>query len=222
VRVRTVLRVLLSIVMGLAVALSASAAEAPGHAEQQQRKLTVPGDQALAIMIKTTLIAFNDANRTGNYSVLRDLAAPSFREANTSAQLAEIFQGARHSNLDLAPIVLFQPQLVRKPVIDRGLLQLSGYFATRPEQVQFDLAFQEVDGYWRLFGIHVTAHKVVEVPTARNDQPTDQREPAGAVGTPAGSKTVVAIGRSADLGIPTGPASLMEPPLPTLKPESKQ
>jgi len=208
--------------MGLAVVLSASAAEKPGRPEQQ-RKLVVPSDQALTIMIKTTLIAFNDANRTGNYSVLRDLASPSFREANTSAQLAEIFQGARHSNLDLAPIVLFQPQLVRKPAVDQhGLLQVSGFFATRPEQVQFDLAFQEVDGYWRLFGIHVTAQKVVEVPTARNDQPTGQGGPADAGGTPAGSKTVVATGRSVDTGIPTGPASLMEPPLPTLKPKSKQ
>ena len=41
--------------------------------------LSVPDDVQLLLMIKTTLIAFNQANITGNYTVLRDLAAPDFQ-----------------------------------------------------------------------------------------------------------------------------------------------
>ena len=45
-----------------------------GGASAQQLKVEVPGPLQLLIMIKSTLIAFNDANASGNYTVLRDLA----------------------------------------------------------------------------------------------------------------------------------------------------
>ncbi|MBK5199245.1 MAG: hypothetical protein JJE37_13360 [Methyloceanibacter sp.] len=35
------------------------------------------------------------------------------------------------------------------------MLRITGFFLTKPEQVNFDLAFQPVDGQWRLFGISV-------------------------------------------------------------------
>ena len=78
-------------------------------------------------MIKTMLIAYNDANLTGNYTVLRDLASPSFREANSSASLAEIFKDMRQKKINIAPIVLFQPKLVKQPQVDAdGDLLLEG------------------------------------------------------------------------------------------------
>ena len=164
----------------LAAALFAGAAAAQ---QAPQPKLVIPPDEALAIMIKTTLIGFNNANLTGNYSVFRDLASPNFRDVNTPARLAEIFQDLRKRNIDLGPIVLFQPKLLREPLIDeRRLLQMSGFFATRPERVNFDLAYQEVEGRWRLFGIRVTTEPVGDAgPTA------NRGEPAAEVETTAGS-----------------------------------
>ena len=53
------------------------------HAAAQQptqSQLLIPNDTQLAIMIKTALIALNHANLTGNYAVLRDLAAPIRRQ----------------------------------------------------------------------------------------------------------------------------------------------
>ena len=40
----------------------------------------VPTDDEQEILVKTTLMTFNDANLTGNYSVLRDKASKPFRE----------------------------------------------------------------------------------------------------------------------------------------------
>lgn len=128
--------------------------------EKTPPRLTVPSDEALAIMIKTMLIAYNDANLTGNYTVLRDLASPSFREANSSASLAEIFKDMRQKKINIAPIVLFQPKLVKKPQIDEdGDLLLEGFFDTRPERVEFFLVYRQVAGQWRLFAIRVTSSK---------------------------------------------------------------
>jgi hypothetical protein len=40
---------------------------------------------------------------------------------------------------------------------------LTGYFPTRPLQINFDLIFQSVAGQWRLFGISIATP---EAPTA--------------------------------------------------------
>ena len=47
----------------------------------------VPAPNTLTILIKNTLAALNHANLTGNYTVLRDLGAPGFSQANTAARL---------------------------------------------------------------------------------------------------------------------------------------
>ena len=76
-------------------------------------QVSVPDGPKLRLMIYTMLIAINQANLTGNYSVVRDLAAPGFREANSAARLAEIFAALRQRNLDLSPILLLDPKFVR-------------------------------------------------------------------------------------------------------------
>ena len=120
----------------------------------------MPSDDKLLILINSALIALNQANATGNYTVLRDMAAPALKRANSPERLAKVFSNLRSRNLDLSPIVLFQPKLYRKPEINqRGMLRITGFFPTSPERVNFDLIFQPVQGKWRLFGIAVNTQK---------------------------------------------------------------
>jgi hypothetical protein len=108
--------------------------------------------------------------------VLHALGAPSFQKANTPAKLAEIFKNLRQRNIDLTPIILFSPILLREPVINaQGMLHLVGYYKTTPQQVHFELLFQPVSGQWRLFGISVRT------------QPANQ--PAAASAADKGEKT---------------------------------
>jgi hypothetical protein len=125
-------------------------------ADAAAHKPLVPNQLQLLMMIKSTLIAFNQANETGNYTVLRDLAAPTFQEVNTSARLGEIFQKERNKKLDLTPVLLLQPQLLKKPQVDdRGLLRLEGVFPSKPEMVHFTLIFQDVQAKWRIVALGV-------------------------------------------------------------------
>lgn len=157
-------------------------------------RLVVPSDQALAIMIKTILIAYNDANLTGNYTVLRDLASPSFRETNSSARLADIFRDMRQNNIDIAPIVLFQPKLVRKPQIDAdGDLVLEGFFDTRPERVQFLIVYRAVEGLWKLFAIRVTT-KPAQAAVAADRAPLPAAKPVAPESTLEKPKHGASIG----------------------------
>ncbi len=116
-------------------------------------------DQAL-YLIRTTLLTLNDANRSGNYSVLRDLAAPDFQARNSAADLALGFADLRRRNFDLFAAAISAPQLTAPPALDANkMLHLIGFFPTRPLQINFDLLFQIVGGQWRLFGVSVATPK---------------------------------------------------------------
>jgi hypothetical protein len=131
----------------------------PGTVQGSQGVQAAPGlpdAYRLNVMIRTAIIALNQANQTGNYTVLRDLGATPFRMSNDPSRLAETFAALRKRQLDLSPILFFMPKLVQQPQLDqRGLLRLVGYFATTPERVNFDIYYLLEGGQWRLFGIGV-------------------------------------------------------------------
>lgn len=129
---------------------------APQEAQPQARPAQIDRNGVL-ILIRSTLLALQHGNETGNYTVLRDLAAPGFHDANTAARLGEIFASQRAQKLDLSGVAVLEPQLTLLPQIEsNGLLHLAGFFPSVPSQVNFELLFAPVDGRWRVFGISVT------------------------------------------------------------------
>ncbi len=110
-----------------------------------------PQSDVPVMLVKNAVTAVNQGNLTGNYTVLRDLGGPAFRERNTAAQLAAIFQRLRNQKSDLSPILVLDPVFTEPPAINQaGQLLLVGFFPTRPLQVQFRLAFQRVQGGWMI------------------------------------------------------------------------
>jgi len=115
-----------------------------------------PSQLELSKLIWSTVAAVDHANRSGNYSVLRDISAQGFQVTNNPARLAEIFTPLRNANVDLSNALLVPPtyyepaQLVRSDVFRvRGLFQL------RPVSIGFDMYFQWEQGSWKLFAIDI-------------------------------------------------------------------
>ena len=105
------------------------------------------------MLVRSTILALDQANKTGNYTVLRDLGAPAF-QVNTAARLSEIFAKERSDNLDLSGVSVIDPQLTLLPEIEaNGMLRMAGFFPSVPSQVNFEVAYAPVNGQWRLFGI---------------------------------------------------------------------
>jgi hypothetical protein len=100
-------------------------------------------------------MTLNDANRSGNYSVLRDLATPDFAAKNSAADLAGIFADLRQRKFDLFAAAITPPQFTATPTIANGTLRLVGFFPTRPQQIGFDLVYQSIAGQWRLHAVSV-------------------------------------------------------------------
>ena len=66
----------------------------PSRPAQAPRPADIDKNGVL-ILVRSTLLALDQANKTGNYTVLRDLGAPGF-QTNTAARLAEIFAYQRN------------------------------------------------------------------------------------------------------------------------------
>lgn len=147
---------LIAILLVTASTVAAIAQPAPAARQQTlQPRPPLSIEQAL-YLIRSTLLTLNDANRSGNYTVLRDLASPAFQAKNSAADLAQSFADLRRRNFDLFAVAIAAPRLAAPPALDsNGMLRLAGFFPTRPLQIRFDLLYQAVDGKWRLFGISV-------------------------------------------------------------------
>jgi hypothetical protein len=132
-------------------------AATPAHAETKPKAqaIEMPSDERILALVVSTLIALNQANATGNYSVFREIGAPGFQLANSTAKLANAFAELRGKGFDLSPIVFLTPKLIKRPEIKNGMLRVSGFFPTAPERLNFDLMYQPVNGRWLLFGLAV-------------------------------------------------------------------
>jgi hypothetical protein len=140
----------------LAAVLAAAAACFTSGLSMGQAPQRDPQFDVLAMLVKNAVTAVNHGNLTGNYTVLRDLGGPVFRERNSAAQLATIFQRLREQKSDLSPILVLDPQFTEAPGINAaGQLQLVGFFPTRPLQVQFRVAFQKVQAGWAIDTISI-------------------------------------------------------------------
>ena len=131
-----------------------------GGENETAKKTEAPRIDAatLSILIKSPIIALQHANQTGNYSVLRDLGTPVFREKFDPARLAAIFANLRSRGISLYPAIVLPANLVKQPELTpRNELHIVGNFPTQPLQIQYDLLYLMIDGVWRLEGISVDA-----------------------------------------------------------------
>jgi hypothetical protein len=91
---------------------------------------TLPTDNEQEILVKTTLMTFNDANLTGNYSVLFDKSSKAFLSQISVEKLPDAFKVFRARNINLESIVADE--------IDSSKLK-----------------FVNEDGVWKILGLNV-------------------------------------------------------------------
>ncbi|AMY03959.1 hypothetical protein AB0V79_20270 [Mesorhizobium ciceri] len=147
----------------LAVALMVvSVPVQPAHAQSRDKRVMQKAAHpasidrnGVLILTRTTLLALDQANKTGNYTVLRDLGSPNF-QANSAAALGDIFASQRKQALDFSAVAVLEPQLTLLPQIEpNGMLHIAGFFPSVPLQVNFELLFEPVNRQWKVYGVSV-------------------------------------------------------------------
>lgn len=146
------------------------------------QQVAMPDADKIVLMLRSTLLTLNDALQTGNYTVLRDMGAPGFRDANTAARLTQIFAPLAAQGADLTAVAVLAPQLTEVPTIDpqRRMLRLKGFFPGQPQQINFEILYEPVAGRWRLFGISVAMAQAAPQARAPEPAPDALRTRAGA------------------------------------------
>ena len=116
----------------------------------------VPGERALEALVKATLLTWNDANVTGNYTVFHAKLSKPFRDQFPPDRLKQIFKKFADEDIDIDVVAALKPVYQPVPAIDGdGKLVVNGYFPTEPMRVIFALEFIPSDGEWKLIGINV-------------------------------------------------------------------
>jgi hypothetical protein len=173
-------RLLLVFVFVLGVALAGSGdvvaqTKKSANAPSAPRPANIDRNGVL-ILIRSSLLALDQANKTGNYTVLRDLGAPQF-QVNTAAKLAEVFVKERQQSLDLSGVAVLDPQLTLLPQIEsNGMMRIGGFFPSVPNQLNFELMYAPVNREWKLFGISISVSQSSPVAPSV-DNPVEPEKP---------------------------------------------
>lgn len=123
--------------------------------------IQMPSDGEQDVLIRTTLMTFNDANMTGNYAVLLAKASRQFQSQVTVEKLTSAFAPFRTNELFFENIISARYDTTEKPAIDaESALVLVGTFKTEDMQVKYKLRFVQNGKVWKLLGINVDAKKL--------------------------------------------------------------
>lgn len=155
-------------------------AQPKAPAAEQPPQVAMPDADKLVLLLRGTLLTLNDALQTGNFTVLRDLSAPSFRDANSAARLGAIFSNLAQRGIDLSAVAILAPQLSEAPSIDpqTSMLRIKGFFPGQPVRIDFEVIYQPVGGRWRLFGLSVQPTTTAPQAAAAAPPPAAKPPPA--------------------------------------------
>ena len=136
-------------------AAAAKSAQPAATPPAPQQHLAVPPPEILLVLTRSSLIALDQANRTNNYSVLREIGGPGMQQ-HSAAHLSDVFATLRQQQVNLAASAILTPQVTEPPSITpQGMLQIVGFLPSEPARIGFQMVFQPHNNEWRLFGMNV-------------------------------------------------------------------
>lgn len=128
----------------------------PAEAKPATQTPTMPPDGKILALFRATMIAVDHGMKTGNFTVVRDLGATSFRKSNSAAKLGVIFQSLAANNVDLLGSAVVEPQFAKPPAMTpEKMLYLTGLVPVQPRAAAFEILFALEDGDWRIYAIAI-------------------------------------------------------------------
>jgi hypothetical protein len=119
--------------------------------------INIPDDDDQDILIRATLMTFNDASLSGNYSVFMAKASKEFQAQFTAEKMASAFESFSKNKVDLGDVVTADYDSYEKARLDGNALVLVGVFKTDDFEVKYNLRFLQNDDAWKVSSINVDA-----------------------------------------------------------------
>lgn len=123
----------------------------------------VPTAMEQEVLIKASLLTLNDANLTGNYTILHAKLSKPFREQFSADRLKQSFKDFADKKADWEAVVAMSPIATKGAHIDeRGALILRGYFASGSTHVIYEFDFVPSEGEWKASNLTVRLKPAAE------------------------------------------------------------
>jgi hypothetical protein len=117
----------------------------------------IPSAAKQEVLIRSTLSTFNDANLSGDYSVMDLLSSKPFREQVGADKLKSGFKEFADKHLDLAEVVVAKLMPTKATTVDGdGVMTTDGYFDLSQLRLHYTLKHILSDAQWKLIDINVT------------------------------------------------------------------
>lgn len=117
---------------------------------------SVPNAKEQEVLIKASLLTLNDANVTGNYTILHAKLSKPFRDQFSADRLKQSFKQFADKKADWEAVAAMSPIPTKEPHIDkRGALILHGYFDGGAQHVVYELDFIPSEGEWKPINLTV-------------------------------------------------------------------
>ncbi len=120
----------------------------------------LPPQKEINQIVLAAILEFNEAIQKGEFGDFYKSTAPAWQAQLTERKLKNAFQGFIDAGVKLDGVKSVEPVFEPAPQINgEGLLVVSGFYPTTPNQVVFSMKFAYVLPHWKLFGLDVNLVK---------------------------------------------------------------
>lgn len=124
-------------------------------------QLALPSREEAAELVTQTTREFARAVKAKNLAPFRDQASSQFREQVSLQDLNENFDAFLSQDIDLTVLENHEPMFTSDPALSAtGVLQVSGYFPTRPSRAWYEYTYVYEAQGWKLLGIDFNVRPV--------------------------------------------------------------
>ncbi|QQS42121.1 MAG: hypothetical protein IPM63_04025 [Acidobacteriota bacterium] len=122
-------------------------------------KKEIPEDEELEAMIKDTLLDFDRALKSEDFSSFYDNISEEWQKQTSPRQLKRLFQSFIDGKADLSSVRNLEPDITDGPAIRESvgfdMLEVKGSFDTSPRTTTFELKYIANGEDWKLSAISV-------------------------------------------------------------------
>jgi hypothetical protein len=119
----------------------------------------VPSDSDLQSLVKQTLMDFNGAIQSGDFSDFHDTLSEPFQKQASPEKLAGVFHEFVENKLDFSSAKNLTATFSPTPSVEKEgsykVLHVQGYYPTKPRKTNFNFKYIKEEGEWKLSSIEV-------------------------------------------------------------------
>ena len=119
----------------------------------------VPANDQLQEMARTTILDFNDALQSEDFSDFHRTISKPFQKEATPARFKEVFQSFIDAGIDFKEVRTLTANFTTPASIDKSrgakTLNIVGNYATSPRRTNFDLKYVPEGSDWKLIYIEI-------------------------------------------------------------------